>query len=383
MHKEISINNFKCFSERTTIDLSNINVCLGSNSVGKSSVIQGIILIRQVYEKALMLKETNPKSVEIQLNDEYGLQLGDSEHIKSSKKMEDIVLSIDGLDFILSSIYGNPYGMMASVPQDVDKLRKLEGIFADTFYYLNAERLGPRNYQTINAKTIDSCGVHGENTNHFLYKMSNAKVPEERCFKLDETKKVSTVEKQVEYWMDYIVPGINIKSSDIKELRLSNIQFKQATLDTDFLSPYSFGFGISYVLPIILTGLVAQKGSVILVENPEAHLHPKGQSHIGYFLATMAFSGVQIIIETHSEHVLNGIRIAALKQRKTPDNISFNFFSINNNNGEISHKVEKVLLSQRMDIQNWPEGFMDQEEQDLRVIRELRGGLNGKRDTLG
>ena len=90
MHKEISINNFKCFSERTTIDLSNINVRLGSNSVGKSSVIQGLILIRQVYEKALMLKETNPKLVEIQLNDEYGLQLGDSEHIKSSKKMEDI-----------------------------------------------------------------------------------------------------------------------------------------------------------------------------------------------------------------------------------------------------------------------------------------------------
>lgn len=372
MHKQISINNFKCFSEKTDINLSNINVCLGSNSVGKSSVIQGCILIRQIYEKALKIMETKPTSVEIQLNDEYGLQLGDSEHIKSSKKMEDIVLGIDDLEFVLSSISGNPYEMIASIPKDVDELKSMKGLFADNFYYLNAERLGPRNYQTIDAKVVNGCGVHGENTNHFLSKMSTMKVAEERCFNLDEAKKVNTVAKQVEYWMNYIIPGINILPGDIMDLRLSKIQFQQTTLDTDFLSPYSFGFGISYVLPIILTGLVAENDSVFLVENPEAHLHPMGQSHIGYFLAMMAFSGIQVIVETHSEHVLNGIRIAALKQKQVPDNISFNFFSIHNEGEKITHRVEKVLLSERMDIQSWPEGFMDQEEQDLRTIRELR-----------
>lgn len=372
MHKKISINNFKCFSDKTDIELGAINVCLGSNSVGKSSVIQSCILLRQIFERAFIDKENLKEKVVVQLNDEFGLQLGDSEHIKSSKKLEEIILGLDGLDLALSSIPGNPLEMETSIPKNLDLSRSNTGIYSNEFYYLNAERLGPRNYQIIDANAVNSCGVHGENTIHFFIKKSIDKVDAKRCFNLDEQKKVNTVNKQVEYWMNYIIPGINIRADDIMDLRLSKIQFQQTTLDTDFLSPYNFGFGISYVLPIIVTGLVAKQGSMFLVENPEAHLHPMGQSHIGYFLAMMAFSGIQIIVETHSEHVLNGIRIAALQEKQSPDNISFNFFSICNDDNKSVHKVERVKLSERMDIQNWPEGFMDQEEQDLRMIRELR-----------
>ena len=150
------------------------------------------------------------------------------------------------------------------------------------------------------------------------------------------------------------------------------MSLRQPALDTDFMSPYNFGFGISYVLPVILTGLTAIKGSVFLVENPEAHLHPKGQSHIGYFLAAMACAGIQVIVETHSEHVLNGIRIAALKNAMKPEDISVNFFSIKETNGNVRHTVEKINLNDRMDLESWPEGFLDQEEEDLRTLRELR-----------
>ena len=88
--------------------------------------------------------------------------------------------------------------------------------------------------------------------------------------------------------------------------------------------------------------------------------------------AIMALSGVQVIVETHSEHVLNGIRIAALKNAMKPEDISINFFSVSVCGAEAKHKVENIPLNDRMDLEAWPEGFLDQEEEDLKTLRELR-----------
>jgi predicted ATPase len=74
--------------------------------------------------------------------------------------------------------------------------------------------------------------------------------------------------------------------------------------------PTNMGFGVSYALPIVLGALTAANGGLIIIENPEAHLHPAGQSQMGIFLARMASAGVQVIAETHSDHVLNGVRRA-------------------------------------------------------------------------
>lgn len=372
MHRELIIENFKCFAEETKIRLGNITICLGSNSVGKSSVIQACILLRQIYEQALAYKDTQVREYIIQLNDVYGLQLGDAEHIMSSKDRKDICLHIDEYEYNLESISYSPMEMAVHNEYDIEEMSLREGLFSKGFYYLNAERTGPRNYQTINSKMVDNCGVYGENTVHLLSVFGNQKVKESKCFGLDENKKVSTFSKQVEYWMDYIIPGIEINADDMTELRISKMSLRQPALDTGFLSPYNFGFGISYILPIVLTGLLAESGSVFLVENPEAHLHPKGQSHIGYFLAIIALSGVQVIVETHSEHVLNGIRIAALKNAMQPEDISINFFSVSTCDAEAKHKVENISLNDRMDLEAWPEGFLDQEEEDLRTLRELR-----------
>lgn len=372
MHRELIIENFKCFSEKTKIRLGNITICLGSNSVGKSSVIQACILLRQIYEQAAAYKGTQIREYNIQLNDVYGLQLGDAEHIKSSRDRKDICLSIDGYEYSLESVNDSPMEMAVYDKYDVEEMSLRKGLFSKGFYYLNAERTGPRNYHTIQSKTSGNCGVYGENAVHLLSVFGNQKVKESKCYGPDENKKVSTFRKQAEYWMDYIIPGIEMNADDVTDLRISKLSLRQPALDTGFLSPYNFGFGISYVLPIVLTGLLAESGSVFLVENPEAHLHPMGQSHIGYFLAMMALSGVQVIVETHSEHVLNGIRIAALKRAMKPEDISINFFSVGTCGAKAGHKVENIPLNDRMDLEAWPEGFLDQEEEDLRTLRELR-----------
>lgn len=371
MHTKLSIENFKCFSQKTDLKLGKINICLGSNSVGKSSVIQSCILLRQIYEQAQFFKNTNIHQYNIELNDIYGLQLGDSKHILSSGK-EEILLEIDDFKFKLLPLKNQLMEMQVDNVYDIEMMHQAKGIFADEFYYLNSERIGPRNYHMIDSKAINNCGVYGENTVHLLNLFGINKVESSKCFPLDDEKKVNTVSKQVEYWMDFIIPGIEIATDDITDLRISKMMLQQSALDTGFLSPYNFGFGISYVLPIILTGLIAKKGSMFFVENPEAHLHPKGQSHIGYFLAMMAMAGIQIVVETHSEHVINGIRIAALKNGMKAEDISIHFFALKEIEGNIQHRVEHITLNERMDLEVWPEGFMDQEEEDLRTLRELR-----------
>ena len=370
MLKSFSIENFKCFSQRRTFSFGKITVCAGMNSVGKSSLIQSLLLVRQIYDNTLLYQNTNIKELTIQLNGIYGLELGQAERIKSSSERDNILLTADNFEFRLSSKDQYPRQLFVPLKYSLVAFNQITGLFAPDFYYLNAERLGPRNYQQILPETTAGCGIHGENTFHFISQHLLEKIEEERQFPFSEDKITATLNKQLEYWMDYIIPGIELNISELSELGLSNLSIRQPVFDTDFTTPYNFGFGISYVLPIIANGLLSKKGSMLIVENPEAHLHPCGQSRIGFFLAYIASAGIQVVVETHSEHVINGIRIAGLKSQLAPEDICINFFSADYKNSQ--QKVQQIPLDEKMDILEWPEGFLDQEENDLRTLRILR-----------
>ena len=82
--------------------------------------------------------------------------------------------------------------------------------------------------------------------------------------------------------------------------------------------PTNVGFGITYALPIVVSALSARPGSLLIVENPEAHLHPRGQVKMGELLCQASEAGIQVLIETHSDHVLNGIRLAVRDSQSRP-----------------------------------------------------------------
>ena len=370
MNKVIKIENFKCFSNETEIQMGKITACVGMNSVGKSSLIQSLLLTRQIYDAALLYDDTSVQEYILDLNGKYGLQLGDSQRIKSSEDKEDIYIKIDEFEFNLKSIDNQPMQLATKNDYTSNQLEQNRGVFSKNFCYLNAERLGPRTYQEIKTSKQIGCGIHGENTFYYLHQHQLDKVDAERMCPIDEGKIVNTVSKQVEYWMDYIIPGIELNVREHDDLGISQLGLRQQVFDTGFMSPYNFGFGISYVLPIVVSGLLSDTESIMIVENPEAHLHPAGQSRIGFFLATMANAGVQILIETHSEHVLNGIRIAALGLGMDCEDICINYFSVDYENAR--NIVERIGLNHRMDLLRWPDGFFDQEEIDLRTLRELR-----------
>lgn len=134
----------------------------------------------------------------------------------------------------------------------------------------------------------------------------------------------------------------------------------------------NIGFGISYVLPIIVTGLIAKQGSYMIVENPEAHLHPSAQSKIGRFLAMVANAGVQVIVETHSDHVINGMQLAAIKNEINPEHIVINFF--NQTESSQQPELESIAINTKGELSSWPKGFFDQTQLDFAELFKLRRG---------
>ena len=99
------------------------------------------------------------------------------------------------------------------------------------------------------------------------------------------------------------------------------------------------------------------------MENPEAHLHPRAQSRIAEFFAMVASCGIQVFIESHSEHILNGLRVSVLKPDISVryDELIIHYFNEN-------FESERLSIDEKGKIENWPTGFFDQEEIDLSNI---------------
>jgi predicted ATPase len=116
------------------------------------------------------------------------------------------------------------------------------------------------------------------------------------------------------------------------------------------------------VLPIVVAALSANAGDLLLIENPEVHLHPAGQALMGRFLAEIGAGGIQVLVETHSDHVLNGIRRAVKGKVIEPENVALHFFRPRDTTGE---QVTTPMLDAAGNIDRWPDGFFDQFDKDI------------------
>ncbi|NBK22793.1 MAG: DUF3696 domain-containing protein, partial [Spirochaetia bacterium] len=136
-----------------------------------------------------------------------------------------------------------------------------------------------------------------------------------------------------------------------------SLQYENNRDLTDEFSPVNVGFGIPYVLPIILILLVAKQGDLILIENPESHLHPRGQSEIAKIIALAANNGVQIICESHSDHIINGIRVAVKENTLDNDKLGVFYFSKKDN---LETKVTAIGIDKKGELDTYPPGLLDE-----------------------
>jgi predicted ATPase len=164
--------------------------------------------------------------------------------------------------------------------------------------------------------------------------------------------------------LGYILDGANIDIKGKEEKDISILRFLlNSQQNKKFYKPTNVGFGYSYILPIIATGLITKKGDVFIVENPEAHLHPRAQSRLMEFFTRLSDNDVQVFIESHSEHILNGLRTNALNpnSRTTTKDVAIYYF-------DEDFKPKKLEVDEKGKIASWPNGFFDQQEIDLAQI---------------
>jgi predicted ATPase len=363
MLKSITLRNFKCFEEQE-VPLSNLNLLTGLNGMGKSSVIQSLLLLRQNYDRNTLNKR-------LSLNGDL-VQCGNATDILYqyfNNSEIGISLEVEGGDHLEWLWDGRSKGdSLTLIKGDLIKKKNNIALFTTQFHYLNAERLGPRPYFETSTQAVvneNQLGIRGEFAANYLaeYQDDDIKIPA-----LSHPKATGlTLYEQINAWMSEIRPGTRINVSRSIEMGLVtiNYQFVAGSDAGNRFRPTNVGFGLSYILPLLIAVLSSEPGVLLLLENPEAHLHPKGQAQMGRFLALAAANGVQIIVESHSDHILNGIRVAVKEGDLSPDKANLLFFTGDVIEGKFTHFIETPKIDRNGKLDYRPEGFFDEWDRQL------------------
>lgn len=361
----LNIEGFKCYKENTAFELNNITLLTGANSAGKSSVIQSLLLLKKVSKEGINGQNT---LTVVNLNDsDYALELGEYDDIKNrqdngyedffSSESKDISFVLEGGTAKIESAANSDAEMSVNVSSDEQSMEIFSRILDNGFVYLNAEREAPH-YSYKNTDDNEFCDCHGGNTGSVIGKHGNDNCPKSRSFGFADNNKWNI---ELDKWLDYIFPGVILKvSGHDKDIYQIMVHGNAAT---------NVGFGITYALPILVSGLTVPEGGMLIVENPEAHLHAKAQSNMGYFLARMAAAGVRVIIETHSEHIVNGIRRMIVEGKTGMSHNDMTIYFFQNKNGEKG--IIEIGMDEIGNLSEFPVDFFDQVRQDMFKLMEF------------
>ena len=372
MITSVKLTNFKCFKS-LPLELSTLNVFAGINGAGKSSVIQSILAIRQSWESDSLLRgqiQLNGKLTELGTAGEVYCAEPNSEFIEfsfaSSKLNREVKLTCRQ-----SEIHSKDYTLQMDEAWNADDANC--ELFHEPFNYLHAERVGPRKAMEIPSDDGHPywVGRCGENASYIVAsELKTRPVPSKLALESLDEKIYPVLQYQWELWMKRLFPGFAADSEiypKADQVRLG-LALQRKTGQSLMVRPPNTGFGLSYILGVIVAGLGASPETILIVENPEAHLHPKAQSCVGEFLARVAAGGSQVFVETHSEHVLNGMRRMVKGELIRPKDIRLHYFDTCKES--IEPTVTPISISATGDISRWPEGFFDQLNQDLSIILE-------------
>lgn len=327
MLKNLNIQKFKVL-ENENLDIRPLTVFCGENSSGKSTAIRAMLFFGN---------GSFDKSSYYSFNAIYGLH-DDYKYIE-----------LEDSNGLIVKAYG-ANSVYADKPANLN--------FNPTL--LCAERIGPRKvYESIN-NTYDFIDMHGRLAPFFYHQKQNDNISELAIDNMEDT----TLRSQVAYWLDHIL-GTTVKTENIQD---NIIVAYQAPHDVEAYSPLNTGFGTSMVFPILVTCLTAKIGDTVIIENPEVHLHPKAQSKLADFFAFMAQKGVQVILETHCEHLIyklcyninkNVIDNNDIKYKIDHDKVVFQYKEINKPFQTIYTDEKGMFVNKENALIEFPSGFFD------------------------
>lgn len=341
--------------------------------MGKSTVLQSLLLLRQSFahgpqrSNGLML---NGELISIGSGKDALCQDATKEEISFTVSF---VGTTNARELTWIFAYNPtsdilPFEENVSIPDSINEY----SLFNTGFQYLNAERW-VRNQYAVSGYNVEeqlSLGVHGEFTPHFLEHFGSTKKVNNKLWYPGTS--VETLNFQVSAWMSQISPGTNVKAEKLKGLDLIRLgyEFTKSTGRTSEILPLNVGFGLTYALPIVVALLSAKPGDVLLIENPESHLHPYGQAAISRIMSLAAENGVQIFVESHSDHIINGILVSINQRNKTPginsEKVSISYFD--REPDQHTSKATPISIQTDGRIKNPPPGFFDQFANDISTL---------------
>lgn len=368
MIKKIGIKNFKSIKDYQ-FNLRNLNVVMGLNGMGKSTFIQSLLVLRQ---------SDKLQNGEVQLNGEY-INIGSTkdalyQYTKQDSLSFDLTFS-DQINKLLECDY--------VIEADIFNLKNTDfsigffeqSLFNSNFQYLNANRTEPKSIHNRSYSSVvsnNNVGIHGEYTSHYIEVHGTDEIIFENLLhnssiSIDTTTQKPLINKtlinQINLWMGEISPGINIRTTSIpnSDFVLLEYTYKQPGLgSTNRFKPSNVGFGISYVLPIVTALLSAKPNELIIIENPESHIHPRGQAELGKLIALVAVNDVQIIVETHSDHVLNGIRVAVKENDILPNKVVLFYFEKLISEIEQYSSITSIKIDKNGELSEYPVNLSDE-----------------------
>lgn len=354
--KQLHIEKFKCF-HKIDIPLNQLTIFVGANGYGKSTCIQSLLL----------LKKATSNGRKIYLDDVFGQNLGTYDHVcNKTDESNEFSISINTEENELED-----FAFFRGESEDPSFIMNISNVKKSDFdgsrlYYLSAERIGPRISQPLAHLSYRNVGVMGQHTAQVIESFPvSKKLDERRCFPESKNKKL---EAQVNEWLGTIFPNVKIKTKKSLETLTAQILIGNDFSSENFTT--NIGFGISYVLPIIVTCLIASENAFVIIENPEAHLHPTAQAAMGKFLAKMSHAGLNIIVETHSDHIIEGIQLYVAENPEWHDCVTINCFG--KKETENQPGIESVIFDENAVFSAWPEGFMDQSQINFSELRRIR-----------
>ena len=365
MLRRIGLTNFKCYVS-AQIKLSALTVFSGRNAVGKSTVLQALRLMRQVA-----LRQGDDAIVVI---DGPLVRFGSVDGLVNSRvpRGQNVCVSVE-----VSGDTDAEFGRMVLERLDDDigggmnKMRLSQeepdsfwdSLAGKDFVYLSADRISPgdvfRYPESDLGYKCNPMGNRGEYAPWYLGTNYQERLPLSE-FNHPASAGRETLGQQVSLWMGNLGHEVSVEPRMYDDIRSAGFRFALWEVDSfsKWYSPDNVGFGLTHSLPIFVTLLSRSKGSTVLIENPESHLHPKAQVEMGRFIAKAASLGIQVLVETHSDHVLNGIRLSVKEKTLVPEEVALNFMTTAD--GVVKVLNPNILPSGAVDV--WPHGFFDEYE---------------------
>ena len=377
----IELKNFKCY-EALDLPCGALTVLTGYNAAGKSTALQALLLLAQALQTAASEIELPLNGEVVSLGSEgdvlrhgatepsfsLGVRTADerirwtfgSQKVRSSRGL----VPLRALDYRHG---GGPGASTRRKPVRIWPARgggnsALASALRSTVY-VGAARAVPLDSFPVPrtaARPAGDVGAGGEFAPYWYLKYADEDVAATRRRGSNDG---GTVRAQVDAWLGELFPGARASADRLSPDAPIRLSFSLSKT-SPWARPANVGFGLSYAFPMLVALLTQKKGSIVVVDSPEAHLHPRAQSGVGRLLGQMAGAGLQIFVETHSDHLLNGVRLAVRDGLVQPDDVALHFVG----QGGVPGQVTTLAVDKNGAVSDWPEGFFDQAENDLATL---------------